>query len=253
LEEKTMKVLFVCAGNSGRSPMAAEIARREIERRGYSGVVIDSAGIWPHMDTAEENAIAVAREQGGDLSEHRPTQLTPEMLADADHVLVMEESLMAALSQHPPDFTWGCTLLDGDGEYGDVFWFSCQHELVSWFSDGDFHRWSLDEPMFDPDRESLRRLAEEVATDPWEPEELLKQLSHYLHDTADIEWLGTFEELCSGDTSRVSELRRGFRLRGTPDHPAPSRELTRDPAEPIKPEERELFAAFVSRAAWHSL
>lgn len=94
-----MKVLFVCAGNSGRSPMAAAIARNEVERKHYSHVDVDSAGIFPHMKTAEANAIIVAREAGCDLSEHRPKQLTAGMLRTADHVFVMEERMVDEVSR----------------------------------------------------------------------------------------------------------------------------------------------------------
>ena len=39
-----MKLLFVCTGNTCRSPMAAEIARRVAAERGLADVTVASAG-----------------------------------------------------------------------------------------------------------------------------------------------------------------------------------------------------------------
>ena len=85
-----MKLLFVCTGNTCRSPMAAAIARRLVAERGLQGVEASSAGTGA-LDGAgaSDGALLVAMEQGLDLAPHRSRALTRELVADADLVLVM--------------------------------------------------------------------------------------------------------------------------------------------------------------------
>jgi len=87
-----VKILFVCGGNTGRSPMAKAITEEVFKERGISAI-IDSAGSdIIEGDTAEENAIALMAERGLDLTGHVAKWWTPQMLQDADLVLVMSES-----------------------------------------------------------------------------------------------------------------------------------------------------------------
>ena len=85
-----MRILFVCTGNTCRSPMAAEIARRAAAERGLTDVVVVSAGTGAFDGSAaSDGALLVTMEHGGDLSGHRSQQLTPELVEAADVVLVM--------------------------------------------------------------------------------------------------------------------------------------------------------------------
>ena len=84
------KVLFVCTGNTCRSPYAAAVARRH-------GLNASSAGLDVHESAAAADAIAAAQVRGIDLTAHTPRQVTPEMLADADVVLGFGEYHARAL------------------------------------------------------------------------------------------------------------------------------------------------------------
>lgn len=81
-------LLFVCSGNSCRSPMAAGIIRTMLNDK---FVEIKSAGTAA-MDglPASENAQTVVKEFGGDLSNHKTKYLTKELMDEADLILVME-------------------------------------------------------------------------------------------------------------------------------------------------------------------
>ncbi|MCX7994165.1 MAG: Sua5/YciO/YrdC/YwlC family protein [candidate division WOR-3 bacterium] len=81
-------LLFVCSGNSCRSPMAVGIIKTMIDER-Y--VEIKSAGTAA-VDglPASENALLIVKEFGGDISSHRTKYLTRELVDEADLILVME-------------------------------------------------------------------------------------------------------------------------------------------------------------------
>jgi protein-tyrosine-phosphatase len=99
-EGTTYNLLFVCTGNTCRSPMAEAIARQLLEQRGWSHVEVRSAGINAAPGTAASGqAVTVAREQGLDLSAHESRPLTPEMIEWGDLVLSMGPSHMYALAE----------------------------------------------------------------------------------------------------------------------------------------------------------
>lgn len=87
------RLLFVCTGNTCRSPLAEAIARQESERRGWTTVESRSAGIFAASgEPASEGARTVAGLRGIDLTDHRATTITPELIAWADLVIGMSES-----------------------------------------------------------------------------------------------------------------------------------------------------------------
>lgn len=85
-----MTVLFVCTGNTCRSPMAAALMREELQQRGVSAAVA-SAGLAAGGEPAATNAIEVLAEEGIDLARHRSRPLTREMCDAADAIAVMTE------------------------------------------------------------------------------------------------------------------------------------------------------------------
>ncbi|MFQ5536363.1 MAG: low molecular weight protein arginine phosphatase [Gemmatimonadota bacterium] len=84
------RLLFVCSGNTCRSPLAEALARREIARRGLDSLHVSSAGTgaFPGSRTSV-GALRAARRHGLDLTGHRSRPLTAEAVADADLILTM--------------------------------------------------------------------------------------------------------------------------------------------------------------------
>lgn len=91
-----MTVLFLCTGNTCRSPMAALLMRGALDKRGRSDIIVASAGLAAHGEPASRNAIAAMAELNTDygtkLSLHESRQATPEMLKAVDCIAVMSRN-----------------------------------------------------------------------------------------------------------------------------------------------------------------
>jgi protein-tyrosine-phosphatase len=85
-----MHLLFVCTGNTCRSPLAEGIARHLIAERQLTDISVGSAGTsaWPDAP-ASDGSLLVAMEHGIDLGEHRARPLAPDIVAASDLILVM--------------------------------------------------------------------------------------------------------------------------------------------------------------------
>ena len=88
-----MNILFVCTGNTCRSPLAEALARRIATQRGLGAVTISSAGTnaWENVP-ASDGALLVGMEREVDLTNHRARILTPEIVSEADLIFVMTPS-----------------------------------------------------------------------------------------------------------------------------------------------------------------
>lgn len=87
------RLLFVCTGNTCRSPLAEALAERTAAERGWSHVRVRSAGTstLPGMP-ASVGSLRAAERHGLDLSGHRSRTLDAEELAESDLVLCMSRS-----------------------------------------------------------------------------------------------------------------------------------------------------------------
>jgi protein-tyrosine-phosphatase len=96
-----MNVLFVCTGNTCRSPLAEVLLRHALEARGASGQVASASagtGAWDGAP-ASEGAYLVGLEHGLDLSGHRARLLTRELVAGSDLILTMSRHHAARVGE----------------------------------------------------------------------------------------------------------------------------------------------------------
>ncbi len=100
-------VLFVCTGNTCRSPLAEALCKRlladrlgcEPEQLASRGFVVRSAGVAAFPgDAPSEQSVIVAKEYGADLEAHRSQPVNPELLIEATHVLAMTSTHAALLA-----------------------------------------------------------------------------------------------------------------------------------------------------------
>ena len=82
------KLIFVCTGNTCRSPMAEGLLRNLLGAdRGWG---ISSAGICAGDGApASPNAVEALREKGIDIASHRAQRLTAELVKGADLLVTM--------------------------------------------------------------------------------------------------------------------------------------------------------------------
>lgn len=96
----TYNILFVCTGNTCRSPMAEAVARAELGRRGWRHVQVASAGTSAEPGlAAAAHAVVVAERRGMPLGTHSSRPMGVELIDWADLILVMSPSHHFAVHQ----------------------------------------------------------------------------------------------------------------------------------------------------------
>ena len=101
----TIGILFVCTGNTCRSPMAAGVMRSLVRDAGLAHVFeIASAGtsVRTAGQPASPLAIEAATRRGHDIAAHRSRPVTADDLARAAHPLAMAEAHLAAMRTLAP-------------------------------------------------------------------------------------------------------------------------------------------------------
>jgi protein-tyrosine phosphatase len=97
-----LRLLFVCTGNICRSPTAEGVFQNLCAQSGLQDyITVDSAGVAAYHigEPPDKRTVAVAAEQGVDLSHLRARQITVDDFTAFDYIFAMDRGHYAALVQ----------------------------------------------------------------------------------------------------------------------------------------------------------
>ena len=94
-----MNILFLCTGNTCRSPMAEVLLKAKLKEKLAKNCVVKSCGMMASIgQPANPFAIEVAKENGYDLSKFRSSQFDSEYLEWADVIVCMTPELSSRVN-----------------------------------------------------------------------------------------------------------------------------------------------------------
>lgn len=107
-----LNVLFICTGNTCRSPMAEGILKTIAKEKGLN-IVSKSAGIFANEGSpASENAVLTMGDIGIDIKTHRSRFASKELIDESDIILTMTKSHKDILVDNYPEKQYKIFLLN---------------------------------------------------------------------------------------------------------------------------------------------
>jgi len=117
MSDKTPTIIFVCTGNTCRSPMAAALAESIFKKHELTAIVLSAGVAASDGYPASEHAISAMQEETINLQLHRSTQITREILSSASLILTMTGGHLHTIKAIYPQanaFTLGEYAKDGN-------------------------------------------------------------------------------------------------------------------------------------------
>lgn len=105
-------ILFVCTGNTCRSPMAEGFFNMEAEKAGLPARALSSGMAVYSSDPPTQQAVAAAAKFGADISGHRARMVSDTLLGLSDRVFCMTADHADRLKTRFPEYAHKISLLD---------------------------------------------------------------------------------------------------------------------------------------------
>lgn len=94
-----MNILFVCTGNTCRSPMAEGLFKKLLAEKNITDINCSSAGLFAMTgDEVTQNSVKACERFGVDISDHRARRITSFVLDETDKFVCMTFDHAASLS-----------------------------------------------------------------------------------------------------------------------------------------------------------
>lgn len=95
-----MKIVFVCTGNTCRSPMAQAILMKKIDDLHIYGVEVDSCGLAANEgDSVNEKTINYLESIGINNFKHSAQNITNDIVSSSEYIITMTKKYKVFLSQ----------------------------------------------------------------------------------------------------------------------------------------------------------
>lgn len=207
-----MNILFVCTGNTCRSPMAEGY----LKHISIQGINVKSAGMSFSGDPASDNSVEVMKEIGIDISAHRSSVITASHIEWADKIYCMTSSHKKALEELGVDTSKLFVLANGIPDpFGmdTAAYRLCRDEIITAI---DALKLKNESAVFVMNDESSAEEIEEIEKEcfsiPWSKKSITESFLHgtkfllYKEDGKTVGYIGLTVVLDEGYVTNIAVL-----------------------------------------------
>lgn len=175
------KIVFVCTGNTCRSPMAEGLFRAYLQEKNMDFVAVSSAGLAAAAGLPpSDNAALAAKALGADISVHRSRGLTQYDLQEDTYFICMTAEHAAVLRRYLPQGQI-MVLQVSDPYMGDYdVYLQCAKQIIKQFDAIFRFVFGFDDlrAMQECDISDVAEIERQCFAHPWTQEQLLEELDN---------------------------------------------------------------------------